>query len=308
MNGWQSIDKLEDLQHHYPSESSCVPFLFELKWPQGFVCPRCRHTGVYIIRTRRLPLYECRACHHQTSLTAGTVMEGSRTPLRKWLTAFWLVSRSDTGINAVQLSSVLKVTYKTAWSILHKIRIAISRDDSNRSLNASVQGIVTFLGRSFRPTSNTLSLHPQECPLIVSTSATPDEENIVLKMKLVNRKDMSGKLLLRSGCDNFIAHHVSESVPEVSIIRQDFRVKRSSRLYRAFSQARRWLNDTFHGLGEKHLQLYLDEYCFRHNASAHHESAWGRLLDLCMSTDTGSVTRYCSTPNPSHHAPYRRAV
>lgn len=125
MSGWTNAGSLEELMNQFPTEDSCIPALFALKWPHGYRCPNCKHPRAYVIRTRRLPLYEC-SCHHQTSLTVGTIMEGSRTSLRKWITAMWLVSRSDKGINAVKLSSMIEVTSKTAWAMLHKIRTAIA--------------------------------------------------------------------------------------------------------------------------------------------------------------------------------------
>ncbi|WGU97413.1 transposase [Paenibacillus dendritiformis] len=77
---------------------SCIPALFALKWLHGFRCPNCRHVRAYVIRTRRLPLYECSDCRHQTPLTAGTILEGSRTSLRKWIGAIWLVSNPKNGL------------------------------------------------------------------------------------------------------------------------------------------------------------------------------------------------------------------
>ncbi|MCY9515676.1 transposase [Paenibacillus apiarius] len=298
MKRWQLIDTFENLQRYFCTESSCVPFLFQLKWPQGFVCPRCHHPHAYAIRTRRLPLYECRSCRHQTSLTAGTVMEGSRTSLRKWITAFWLVSRSDTGINAVKLSSIVKVTYKTAWSMLHKIRAAISQTDASQPLEGEIRGIVAFHGHL---DPSTADLHPRETPLIIAESVTPDGQLFNVKMKLVKREYVSHKLLLRSACDCFNAQHVSPNASEMSIVRQRFRVDRHGRLYSAFNQARSWMSTTFHGIGAKYLQRYLDEFCFRYNSDTALASTWDKLISLCMSS-TFSIQRYTSDCAARHNS------
>ncbi|WP_019419302.1 transposase [Paenibacillus sp. OSY-SE] len=285
MDAWLSVDTLEELQRYFSTESSCVPFLFQLKWPQGFACPRCRHPHAYVIRTRRLPLYECRACSHQTSLTAGTVLEGSRTSLRKWISAFWLVSHTDAdnGINAVKLSSLIEVTYKTAWSMLHKIRAAMSHGEANRVLEGEVHGFVAFYGHSYRSRTDLTDIHPREYPLIIAESLTPDGQAMGVKMKLVERDHVSHKMLLRSACDHFIDLHVSQSASTISLIRQPFRVHRGGRLYNTFNRARRWMNRTFHGIGITYLQKYLDEFCFRQNAAACLTSVWEQLLHLCMS-------------------------
>jgi transposase-like protein len=69
----------------FHTEEACADYLFQIKWPNGFDCPRCHHHQYYQTTTRRLPLYECTHCHHQASLTVGTVMKGSRTPVKLFM-------------------------------------------------------------------------------------------------------------------------------------------------------------------------------------------------------------------------------
>jgi len=121
-------------------------FFFQRRWPNGFQCPRCSHHQCYTITTRRLPLYQCRLCKHQTTLTAGTVMDRSRTPLDKWAAAIELLA-STAGVNAVQLASGIGVSHKTAWNMLRKLRQAISELDGSRKLQGTVRAGVRHLGR-----------------------------------------------------------------------------------------------------------------------------------------------------------------
>ena len=280
VDGLENIAALEELYRQFPAESACVDYLVQWKWPHGFSCPRCSHHSAYITKTRRLPIYECRACRHQTTPTVGTVMEGSRTSLRKWFAAFWLFSRAQEGINAVRLRSLIQVTYKTAWSMLHKIRAAISQAHAEKRLSGEVQGIVVFYGRAYRPS---VELHPGECALIVAESIVPEGELPQLKMTLVDKKHVIEKRLHRSGTEQFIADHVEPSTAaRVSIVDQYFRVRRNSPLYQTFRQACRWLNDTFHGIGPKYLQRYIDEFIFHKNLDTS-VSLWARLLSLCTS-------------------------
>ncbi|MGG3839485.1 IS1595 family transposase [Paenibacillus thiaminolyticus] len=298
MSVWESINSVEELLQLLHNEAEINSFLFRMKWPSGFVCPRCHHGEAYVIKTRRLPLYDCRACRHQTSLTAGTIMEGSRTALWKWLTAIWIVSRTDITINAVELRSLIEVTYKTAWSMLHKIRTAINRADAAQPLKGEVHGIVAFYGRPFY---SPILLHERECPIIVAESGSVESVNSDagnpspdiemddqgahtqrIKMKIVDRVHCSGKSLLRTGSDEFAKLH-AHSDSTVSIIRYNFHVKRNSSLYQTFKRAWQWMNNTFHGIGSTYLQLYLDEFCFRYNAEARGLSSWGYLLRSCLS-------------------------
>lgn len=288
MDTWKNIGTLEELMEHFPTEESCVSAIFALKWPHGYRCPKCRHVRAYFIRTRRLPLYECRDCGHQTSLIAGTILEGSRTSLRKWIVAIWLVSNPKEGINAVRLRSIIHVTYKTAWAMLHKIRTAMSCADEEERLEHRVYGFIAFNGPRLCPS---VDLAPREQPIIVAASLAPNGAEHQYKMKQVNRRHMSGKLLLPCGRDRFIAEHVSAPDSMISIIRQRFRVKHNSPLYTVFRQAQRWLCETFRGVSGKYLQNYLDEFCYRENAVARQAAGWGFLAAVCCA-DNGARHRY----------------
>jgi len=114
-----------------------IRFFYRMKWPDGFRCPRCLHPRAYTIRGRSLPLYQCMQCRHQTSLKAGTVLEKSRTPLEKWAEAIRAMSRLHS-INAVQLMTKIRVTYKTAWSMLRKLRQSLHAMDSGQPLTGRV--------------------------------------------------------------------------------------------------------------------------------------------------------------------------
>ena len=113
-----------DFQDRFATEAACRKYLFDCRWPEGFVCPGCggRRSGQ---ATRRY-LWICTACGLQTSVTAGTVMHATRTPLRTWFWSAYLVATHHPGISAKQLQRQLGLTrYETAWVILHKLRRAM---------------------------------------------------------------------------------------------------------------------------------------------------------------------------------------
>ncbi|MGZ9586742.1 transposase [Paenibacillus marinisediminis] len=288
---WNSWNTLEELSQHFSDEQACVSYLYSIKWPHGFQCPRCQHSHAYVISTRRLPLYECCACQHQTSLTTDTIMERSRTSLKKWITAIWLVAQHN--INAVQLSSIIQVTYKTAWSILHKIRAVISSADADQPLEGTVQGIVSFHSKPLYPTS--WELHSTEQPLIIAAAITAHEQITSLKIKTVDRQHLYGKSLRNIACDHFIDLHTYTDISKITIVQQLCRTNRFHYLKKVFQQARRWMIDTFHGIGPKYLQRYLDEFCFRSNAVSGHYSSWDQLIGISMSTHYAPISRHNST-------------
>jgi DNA-directed RNA polymerase subunit RPC12/RpoP len=123
---------LSDLDRFFPDEASCARFLERLRWPDGFVCPACGHAGKPW-RTGRGPL--CPNCRHRASVTARTIFEGTRKPLKLWFIAAWEIVTHKYGANAANVKRMLGVnSYETAWSWLHKLRCVMVRPDRNRLL------------------------------------------------------------------------------------------------------------------------------------------------------------------------------
>lgn len=262
--------KPDNLFYSLRSEEACIDHLFNSRWPDGFRCPDCGHARAYTIRSRRLPLYQCALCRRQTSLIKGTVMEGSRTPLCKWLIAIRLLSR-ERGITAVRLSSILKVTYKTAWLMLHKIRIAISELDANRPLSGTVQIGLRYYDRlkSIR--------RPRSYPFFVLAALSEENEPVQIKMKLAptrNGHPDTARHTLRAFCDKHARASANESR------RLTYRIAKG--LHDSFRQAVQWINLTYNGLGSRHMQLYWDEFCYRKNLSLRNVNVFAHLSGLCM--------------------------
>src|SRR5215204_6756685 len=113
-----------EFQERFASEEACLEYLAASRWPEGFVCPGCGGREVWVLARRHL--WECAECRLQTSVTAGTVMHGTRTSLRTWFWAAYLVAPHHPGISAKQLQRQLGLTrYETAWLILQKLRRAM---------------------------------------------------------------------------------------------------------------------------------------------------------------------------------------
>ncbi|MBT2324940.1 transposase, partial [Variovorax paradoxus] len=103
----------------FATEDACLAYLERLRWAGGFVCPRCGSTaGAYRASRTRLM---CRDCQHQSTVTAGTIFEKTRTPLRVWLAAAWYLTNQKQGVSALGLQRVLGLgSYQTAWTMLHR--------------------------------------------------------------------------------------------------------------------------------------------------------------------------------------------
>lgn len=255
-------DKVVQFQRQYAYDSDCVPLVYQLKWPAGFQCKLCGHSAAYTINTRRLPLYECRNCRHQTSLTAGTIMDKSRTPLHKWLLTMYIVAVSDRGTNAVRLSELISVTYKTAWSMLAKVRRTISDFDRTVLLSGIVEAKCDIFMMQPDPTPEA---REREKSVIVARTVNPNEPSYT-KIKLVTCMQDPRFLLTREAEKQFKSAHIDHSTNRFEIERRPLlSYFTESQLHLFARQAFLWMNITFHGLRPASAHYYFDEFCFRHN-------------------------------------------
>ena len=127
----------EEFRTRFSTEESCRAELFRLRFPNGFVCPKCGCTEYYPVRGRNA--FQCRACRHQTSVTAGTVMHRTHLPLTAWFWAIYLCATDKRGISAVQLSRTLGICYESAWYLLRRIRSAMRQRDEKYELSGIVE-------------------------------------------------------------------------------------------------------------------------------------------------------------------------
>ncbi|HZD72170.1 MAG TPA: IS1595 family transposase, partial [Actinomycetes bacterium] len=121
----------EEFCAFFPDDTSCLRYLEHLSWPDGFLCGGCGWEGEPWRGSRRRLV--CRSCGHVTTVTAGTLFQGTRVPLRQWLAAAWHVSTAEGGVSARRLQRALGVgSYETAWTMLHRLRRAMVRSGRPR--------------------------------------------------------------------------------------------------------------------------------------------------------------------------------
>lgn len=129
----------------YGTEKSCEQALFQLKWPDGFKCPNCGSSHHTVLGERRLPLYQCPVCCHQTSATAGTILANTKLSLVKWFLALYFAATNKDNISEMALAKYISVTLNTAWAILHNIRSAMGERENMYHLDCSIEMDEAFL-------------------------------------------------------------------------------------------------------------------------------------------------------------------
>ena len=179
----------EEFRTRFSTEESCRAELFRLRFPNGFFCPKCGCTEYYPVRGRNA--FQCRACRHQTSVTAGTVMHRTHLPLTVWFWAIYLCATDKRGISAVQLSRTLNICYESAWYLLHRIRRAMTQRDEKYALSGIVEmddgyiGGATHNGKRGRGTD--------KAKIVVALSKTENGAALFTRMQVV--EDVTGGTL-----------------------------------------------------------------------------------------------------------------
>lgn len=258
---------LIEFQKRFGTEEQCREYLFEKRWPQGFVCPKCgckRHCRL------NDGTAQCAECRHQTSVTAGTIMHRTHVPLTKWFLAMYFVSQDKRGISAVQLKSTIGVTYKTAWYLLARIREAMGQRDDNYSLNGIVEFDDAFFGG---PTvGKKRGRGTEKAKVFVALSLDEKENPKFLKMKVT--KDIRQGSVRRFAQNNISAGSVVRSdgyrsyAPALTDYRHEPKPYNPESgllhwIHIAISNAKAFILGTYHGLPSRNLSAYLNEYCFR---------------------------------------------
>ena len=263
--------------NRFGPEESCRDYLAAQRWPGGFVCPKCGHKHGCRLSNG---LYQCTHCHRQTSVTAGTVLHHSHVSLSKWFLAFYFVSQDKRGLSAVQLSNQIGVTYKTAWSMLRRIRSAMGQRDAAYLLSGVVEfddayfGGPTAGGKRGRGTEKAkvfvaLSLDAHGNPQYLKMGVTKNIKQTSVK-KFANRTVAADSTIRSDGYRSYIpaledyAHEHKAYDPNSGMLHW---------LHIVVSNAKAFILGTYHGLPKDHLQSYLDEFAFRFS-----RRAFGRLL------------------------------
>ena len=135
---------MREFQRQFASEEACQAYLAACRWPDGFACPRCGHTRGYRLMEHRR--WQCVTCRYQVSLTAGTILHNTKTPLAVWFWAAYLTVTDKRGISALLLQRQLGLRrYETAWMLLHKLRRAMV-NAAREPLHGEVEIDDTWIG------------------------------------------------------------------------------------------------------------------------------------------------------------------
>ena len=128
---------------YFSNEDNALNFMVAIRWQNGIICPRCESKEHSFLSTRRL--WKCKACKKQFTVKVGTIMEDSPIPLDKWLCAIWMICNCKNGISSYEIHRALGITQKSAWFLMHRIRVAM-QTGSFEKMSGTVEADETFIG------------------------------------------------------------------------------------------------------------------------------------------------------------------
>lgn len=277
-------------QKRFGTEKACASAIAKYRWPNGFVCPSCGNHVAWYISSRKV--YECSKCRQQTSVTAGTLFHSTNLPLVKWFWAIYLMTTDKGGISATRLAKQVEVSWLTARNMLRKLRTAMAhRDSIYRLIENLIEMDDTYIGGS-RPGKRGRGAGGKK-PVLVAVEHKKDKSGFIA-MKAVDT-------ISKKTVKEFLQHHIqkgqhirTDAFPALNVIREDHvHEKRKTPPHEAASwlpkvhvvigNLKKFLNGTYHGVSHKHLQEYLDEFCYRFNRRFWEPELPFRLLNACVS-------------------------
>jgi len=265
---------LTELEAAFATEETCRAYLARLRWPDGFRCPRCGGGKSWPVRG---VLLECAACGCQTSVTAGTIFQDTRTPLPVWFRAMWWVTTQKNGASALGLQRVLGLkSYETAWTWLHKFRRAMVRPGRDL-LAGRVEVDECYVGGLEEGLPGRLNLKKA----LVVVAAQEDGPGIGrIRMRLildasaeslmpfVRDSVVPGSVVHTDGWPGYLPLEKNGYAHDVTVLRGKKKTPSEllPRVHQVISFLKRWLMGTHQGaVSHKHLDYYLDEFTFRFN-------------------------------------------
>ena len=285
---------LISFQRMFPDEAACAAWLFSMRWPEGFQCSGCGHDHGWALRAKA-HTFECTSCHRQTSVTAGTILHGSKLDLTVWFWAAYLMATHSNGISALQLQKQLALgSYRTAWMLAAKLRRAMVDPDRN-----PLSGLVEI-------DETSLPFRTKNDPAGGGPGRSHDGKLLVVGGIEVGDGNKPGRLRLAALTDYgagslnaFIARNIAPASTAktdgwagyagVPVNQHDPHVIGAMAahlvlpwIHQMFSNLKGWARGVYHGLRRKYLQTYLDEFVFRFNRRRTRHATFHSLFAIAI--------------------------
>ena len=290
----------------FHSEDACRTYLEDLRWPTGFICTKCGASGSAKRSSRGR--WVCRDCKHQSTVTAGTIFDKTRTDIRVWFAAIWYVTNQKHGVSALGLQRVLGLgSYETAWTMLHRLRRAMVRP-SRELLAGDVEVDETYLALTERGKPKSSIGKKSNTPKVlvaIAVEILQPKGFGRIRVRRIDKADIKNLTpFIHDSVHTGASIHTDGSMVYKKLKDRGYDHRQTVHLgsviqahdsmpgvHRVAALLQRWLLGTHHGaIQPKQLDYYLDEFVFRFNrrTSKSRGLLFYRLLQQAVTT--GPVT------------------
>lgn len=295
---------LPQFQKLFPDDAACATYLEHIRWEHGFVCPACGAAGEPFRFAARPGVLRCRKCRRDAALTAGTVMERTHTPLNVWFWAAYLVASHTAGMSATQFQRQLGLKrYETAFQILHKLRAGMVRPDADRigGTGSHVEIDETWIGGATRGEGRGNHNQTLVAAAVEVREREPGKKSRRggryagrLRLSVVPNRGgktlssfvqdtvLAGSMVVTDGWNGYsklgeigYEHLAATEGGEAKVAEEYLPI-----IHLVFSNLKSWLRGCHHGVSDKHLQAYLNEFTFRFNRRFYPFNAFRSLLGI----------------------------
>ena len=285
---------LIELAQHFSDPEKAREYLEKLRWPDGPVCPKCGEVNnAYRLAPKpskkdthvRPGVWKCGGCREQFTVTVGTIFEDSHIPLNKWLLAYHLLCASKKGMSAHQLHRMLKVTYRSAWFMAHRIRYTMTQEPLSSKLTGVVEIDETYIGGKLRIPRRRKD--GEKRPSVVSNKAAVVsvlqrdgrvQSRHVQRVTAANLKPIVEQMVsedahvmtdsanvLVGALKNHRHDQVNHFAKEYARYKDGVCITTNS-VEGFFGLLKRGINGVYHHVGQQHLHRYLAEFDYRYNS------------------------------------------
>ena len=293
-----------DVMNEHPDEDSAEQYFVNKRWPNGIRCPKCDHDKVYDAHMRRSSrrrkkMWKCHKCAHKFTVTSGTVMEGTKLPLRKWLAAYHEIGGAKKSMSSRELSRKLGIGLRPAWHLGHRIRASMTENDQKfsgivesdeaylggkrkhhgrgyRGNKVAVQTIIkrgkkTTRGATLGTQRGRGGLFSQAQTIVLNKDSQVDGRSVGAKLRT---HTVPGKTVLMTDDspiytkpgETFAEHHtVKHKVKEYARVADDGHFAHTNTAEGYFGNFKRQIEGTHHSVSKKHAQRYAEEHDHKYN-------------------------------------------
>jgi hypothetical protein len=298
----------EKFGKRFSDEESCRDHLFSTKYPDGFICKKCKSTKFYQLNGKRNRVLQCVVCRKQESLTSNTIFQGTRTPLLKWFWAFYYVTQHKKGISSVQLGKNIGVSDMTAWLILMKIRKSMQENPVKYQIggeNKTVQADEIEIGGKCSDKQKVLCL------------LELDEEHKIRRFRFSPLKDKTsriiqlnlepmvakGSIIKTDGnkAYNFLEKSMNFTWDKLSHWEENHEHKHVKELNIVIGNFKNWYRGIFSHYDKKNAAYYLNEFAYRFNRRRTESNIFDRLVNRSITRP--QMVRYRDLITPTEYYP-----